>query len=333
MPLASTFNPSAPSATSGQGSAVLNRESLDDQLTVLEPQLTPVQSMLPKGTAKSTFEEWGVDTLSSPNDDGVSEDADVSSYDDKFASVARIGNYVQKFRRTFKVTEEQNAVTSAGPLNLVKAESKAMLEIKRDIEKALCSANDMQAQTAASVPYKLRGLGSWISNSAQTTNPVPSEYRTPAASILAAAPTEITLNDVMASIFNETGEVEGLTMVSGIDVRKKVAAFTRTEGTTRTSAYNVNQDATSRTVTLSVQLFETDFGFVRLVNGNSACLPTSGTAYILNPKFLELRTLTGLGLRSQRQENQGSGERGYVAANLTLVCKHPQAHGKIQYTP
>lgn len=331
MPLAATFNPSAPSATSGQGSAVLNRESLDEQLTILEPKNTPVQAMISKGTATSTFEEWGLDTLSAPNTDGVSEDADVTSYDDKFASVARIGNYVQKFRRTYKVTEEQNAVTSAGPLNLVKAEAKAMLEIKRDIEAAILSTNDMQAQTGAGVPYKMRGLGSWISSSAQSTNPVPSEYRTPSGSILGAAPTEITLNDVLASIFTETGEVEGLTMIAGVTVRKRIAEFTRTDNNASETVYNVTQDAKSRTVTLSVQLFETDFGFIRLVNGNPATMPSAATAYILNPKYLELRTLKGLGLRSQRQENQGSGDRGYVAANCTLVCRSPQAHGKISY--
>jgi len=331
MPLTSTFNPSAPAAKTGQGSAVVNRESLDDQLTVLEPQQTPVQAMLSKGTAKSTFEEWGIDTLSAPNTDGVSEDADVTSYDDKFASVARVGNYVQKFRRTYKVTEEQNAVSSAGPINLVKAESKAMLEIKRDIEAAILSDNEMQVQTSASAPYKMRGLGKWIQSTAQAVNPVPSDYRTPAASILAAAPTEITLNDVLASIFTESGEAAGLTMVAGTTVRKRVAEFTRTDNNASETVYNVNQDAKSRTVTLSVQLFESDFGFIRLVNGNPACMPSAATAYVLNPKYLELRTLQGLGLRSQRQENQGSGDRGFVAANVTLVCKQPQAHGKISY--
>ena len=332
MPLASTFNPSAPSGTTTQGSAVLNRESLDQQLTVLEPAKTPVQAMIAKGTAKSTFEEWGLDTYSDPNTDGVSEDSDVSSYDDPYASAARIGNYVQKFRRTYKVTEEQNAVDSAGPLNLVKAEAKKMLEVKRDIEAAILSDNEMQAQTGAGVPYKMRGLGKWILNSAQAVNPVPSDFRTPSGSILSAAPTEITLNDVLASIFTETGEAEGLTCVAGTTVRQRIAEFTRTDNNASETVYNVTEAATSRTVTLSVQLFQSDFGFIRLINGNPKCMPTAKTAYILNPAYLELRTLKGLGLRSVRQENQGSGDRGYVAANCTLVCKHPQAHGKIVYT-
>lgn len=331
MPLTSTFNPSAPSATTGQGSAVVNRESLDDQLTILEPQATPFQAMLSKGTAKSTFEEWGLDTLDAPDTSGVSEDADVSSFDDKFATVARIGNYVQKFRRTYKVTEEQNAVTSAGPVNLVKAEAKAMLEIKRDIEAALLSANEMQTQTAASVPYKLRGMGKWLLSTAQAVNPVPATYRTPAASILAAAPTELTLRDVLEAIFKETGEVQGLTMLAGTTVRNRVSEWARTSANPVESAYKINQDATSRTLTLSVQMFETDYGFIRLMNGNPACMPSPETAYIVNPKYLECRTLQGLGLRSKRLENAGSGERGYVAANLTLVCKHPAAHGKISY--
>lgn len=329
MPLTSTFNPNAPSATSGQGSAVANFEDLSSTLFLIEPKQTPITSMLSKEKASSTYPEWGLDNLSSPEADGVSEGADVDNYDDKFANVVRVGNYVQKFRRSYKVTEEQEAVSSAGPVDLANAEMKAMQEIRRDLEFAVASDNEMQAQTSGNVAYKMRGLGKWIQSSAQSVNPVPSDFRTPAASILGAAPTEITLNDVLASIFTETGEADGLTAVVGTTVRKRIAEFTRTDNNASETVYNVNQDAESKKVTLSVQLFESDFGFVRLVNGNPACMPSATTGYILNPKYLGLKSL--IPFRNKRQENQGGGERGYISGNYTLCVKHPQAHGKISY--
>lgn len=329
MPLTSTFNPNAPTATSGQGSAVANFEDLSSTIFLIEPTETPIQSMLSKEKTTSTYPEWGLDNLSDPSDDGVSEGADVDSYDDKFANVARVGNYVQKFRRTYKVTEEQEAVSSAGPIDLAHAEMKSMKEIKRDLEKAIASANEMQAQTSGGVPYKMRGLGAWIQNSAQSVNPVPAEFRTPSASILGAAPTEPTLNDVLASIFTETGEASGLTAVVGTSVRKKITDFTRTDNNASENVYTVNQDAEAKKVTLSVQVFESDFGSIRIVNGNPACMPSATTGYILNPKYLGLKSL--IPFRNKRQENQGSGERGYISGNYTLCVKHPQAHGKISY--
>jgi hypothetical protein len=329
MPISTSYNPNAPSAKTGQGSAIGNREDLSQELTLLAPEETPLLSLCAKSKATASYSEWVVDKLDSPSTDGVSEDADVTSFEDQFASRARLGNYIQKFRRTFRVSDIQNAVSSAGPADLVAAEAMALRNIKRDIEATIASSNEMQAQAGGGVKYKMRGLGKWIQDTAQATNPVPADYRTPADSILAAAPTEITLNDVIASIFTVNGEANALTCVAGTQLRKDVAEFTRTDNNASEGVYTVNQDATSRTVTLSVQLFESDFGFVRLVNGNPACMPTANTGYVINPKYLEFRTLIPLG--TTRLEDQGSGERGYVDMTGTLACKHPGAHGKISY--
>ena len=330
MPISATFNPNAPTAKTGQGSGIGNREDLSQSLTLLSPEETPLLTLCAKSTTTATYPEWVVDKLDAPSTNGVSEDADVTLFDDQFADRARIGNYVQKFRRTFRVSDIQNAVSSAGPADLVAAEAMALRNIKRDIEATIASDNEMQAQTSGSTPYKMRGLGKWIQSSAQSTNPVPSDYLTPAGSIISAAPTEITLNDIIASIFTVNGESNALTLVAGTELRKDVAEFTRTDNNTSENVYTVNQDATSRTVTLSVQLFESDFGFVRLVNGNPSCMPENGRGYILNPKYLEFKTLIPLG--TTRLEDQGSGERGYVDMTGTLLCKHPGAHGKISYS-
>jgi len=328
MPISSTYQPSAPTATTGQGSAVGNREDLSSILTILAPEETPVLSLCGKGKASSTFHEWTVDELAAPNADGINEGADVTAFSDKFASRARLGNYVQIFRRDYLVSNLQQAVTSVGPANVAQAEAKAMRELKRDIEFAICSANDRQAEDGVN-PYKMRGLGDWIDSAGPSD--VPASYRTPAASIEASALAESDLNDILGSIYTETGEMGNLTLVANVALRKVIANFSRDSNTTNTEIYRINQDAESKKITLSVSLFDSDFGVIRVVNGNPACMPTATTniGYVLDPKYLGFGSLIPMG--STRLENQGGGERGYVDMTGTLIVRSPLAHGKIAY--
>jgi len=330
MAISTTFAPNAPAAKTGQGSAIGNREDLSSELTILAPEETPILSMCSKGKATSTFHEWTVDTLDTPSTAGISEGTDVSAFTDKFAARARLGNYVQIHRRDYLVSNLQNAVTSVGPANVAQAEAKAMRELKRDIEATIASNNELTVENGAGVPYGVRGLGKWIQNGAQATNPVPSAYRTPTASVLTAALTESTLNDLLGSIYTQTGETGNLTMVANVALRKVIANFARIDDAT-TSSYVINEDAGSRKITLSVSLFDSDFGTVRIVTGNPACMPTGTTniGYVLDPKYLGYSTLIPMG--STRLENKGGGERGFVDCTGTLLCKTPLAHGKIAY--
>jgi hypothetical protein len=331
MAISTTYAPNAPTGRSTTGSAIGNREDLSNELTLLAPEETPILSLAGKGTAKSTFTEWTADRLAAPLTAGISEGSDVNSFSDKFAERARLGNYVQIFRRDFLVSNLQEAVTSVGPANVAQAEAKSMRELKRDVEARICSASDMTAEDGAGTPYTFRGLGSWISSTAQGVNPVPAAYRTPAASILASAPTETSFNDIIASIFSVNGEANALTLVANVALRKTISNFTRTSGTGGSEAvYNVQQNADSKKVTHSVQLYDSDFGIVKLINGNPDCMTANtNLGYLINPSFLQFNTLIPMG--ATRLENQGGGERGFVDMTGSLVCKHPGAHGKIAY--
>ena len=86
MSFSDTFDPSAPAAVTGQGSAISNREDLTDVLSILAPEETPILSTAQKSGASSTFVEWSVDKLADPSTAGVSEGADVTAFTDKFAS-------------------------------------------------------------------------------------------------------------------------------------------------------------------------------------------------------------------------------------------------------
>ena len=315
--------------TTNTGSAVSNREQLLDVLTILAPEETPILSMAPKSKATSTFVEWTVDKLNPVNTDGIAEGADVTSFTNQFENRARLGNYIQKFRSDFKVSDLQQAVDSVGPARIAEAEAKAVREIKRDIEATICSNNDRQAQSGGGLPYKMRGLGDWLDSAGPSD--VPSDYRTPADSIHASGPlTETLFNDIITSIYRVSGNNQSLTLVADTKLRRTISDFARAEGSTNALVYNVNQDAEAKKITLSVSLYDSDHGMVSIVNMNPDCAPDTSlkdTGYLIDPSMIGVAELIPLG--STMLENQGGGERGYVDAALTLLVKHPGAFGKI----
>ena len=68
-----------------------------------------------------------MDVLATPSSTGIQEGTDISTYTDKFAGRARLGNYVQLFRRDYMVSQLQQAVESVGPARIAEAEAKAII--------------------------------------------------------------------------------------------------------------------------------------------------------------------------------------------------------------
>ena len=318
--------------TTNPGSGVSNREDLTDVLSILAPEETPILSSASKQKASSTFVEWTVDSLSAPSTAGVAEGADVTAFTDKFSGRARLGNYTQKFRRDYMVSDLQEAVDSVGPAKIAQAEAKAIREIKRDIEATLAGTQDRSVENGAGTAYGLRGLGDWIDSAGPAD--VPATFRTPAASINATGTnfTETVLNTMISSIYRETGTVNDLMLVADTALRNEISDFARSGNAN--DVRNVNYNGNDTAIKLSVDLYQSDHGIVSVVNGNPDCMPavTGGTAngagYLVNPEYYGVHELIPLG--STRLPNMGGGERGYVDASLTLGVYHPGAHGYIQ---
>lgn len=332
MALSNTYEAS-PSAN------VSNREDLSDILTILAPEETPVLSSLAKTRASAVQYEWTVDKLAAVSTAGISEGVDVSTYSDEFTDRVRLGNYTQKFRRAYQVSDLQEAVDSVGPAKFAQAESKALRELKRDIEATLLSDNEQSVEDGSgSNPYKLRGLGKWIQNGAQALNPVPATYRTPADSVYdistSGAFTETAMNNIITSIYRVSGAMDGLTLVADTALRRIISDFARLDPDgdgAGTSIRNVNYNGESASIKLSVELYQSDHGIVSIVNMNPDCSPDTtnkNRGYFLNPEYASIAELIPVG--STVLPNMGGGERGYVDCALTLAVHHPGAHGKVE---
>ena len=316
--------------TTNPGSGVSNREDLTDVLSILAPEETPILSSASKQKASSTFVEWTVDSLSAPSTAGVAEGADVTAFTDKFSGRARLGNYTQKFRRDYMVSDLQEAVDSVGPAKIAQAEAKAIREIKRDIEATLAGTQDRAVENGAGTAYGLRGLGDWIDSAGPAD--VPAAFRTPSASINATGTnfTETVLNTMISSIYRETGTVNDLMLIADTALRNEISDFARSGNAN--DVRTVNYNGSDSEIKLSVDLYQSDHGIVSVVNGNPDCMPTSANTansfgFLVNPEYYGVHELIPLG--STRLPNMGGGERGYVDCSLTLGVYHPGAHGKV----
>tara|TARA_B110001452_G_scaffold266870_1_gene274902 strand:+ start:1360 stop:2358 length:999 start_codon:yes stop_codon:yes gene_type:complete len=322
--------------TTNTGSAVSNREELTDVLTILAPEETPVLSSASKKKSSATFTEWTVDALSAPVTTGVDEGADVTAFTDQFAGRARLGNYVQKFRRNFQVSDLQEAVESVGPAKIAQAEAKAIRELKRDVEATIIGTQDRSIENGAGTPYGLRGLGDWIDSAGPAD--VPANFRTPASSIYdistSGAFSELALNNLISSIYRETGNTNNLMLVADTGLRRTIADFARVSAGATENIRSVNYDGNRAEIKLSVEIYQSDHGLVSIVNMNPDTAPATlagGTSfndgYLINPEYYGVHELIPMG--STRLPNLGGGERGFCDCTLTLGVYHPQAHGKI----
>jgi len=322
MAFSNTFDTTSP------GSAALNREDLHDAITQLAPSETPVLSSAEKFKANATYVEWGVDKLSAPTTTAVAEGADVSNFDDKFENVARLGNYVHKLRRSYRVSDLQQAVSSVGPQDIARAELKAVKELKRDAEAALIGTQDRAAENGAGTAYTMRGLGDWLDSAGPSD--VPAAYRTPADSIHSSGTfTETILNRMVTSIYRVSGVTNSLTLVADTALRRVITDFSRAD--TITGAVRTNDNSyLNNMIKLAVGVYQSDHGLVTIVDMNPDCSPDTtnkDVGYLVNPEYYAVGELISLG--STRLPNPGGGERGYVDWTGTLKVSHPGAHGVI----
>jgi hypothetical protein len=318
MPKAASYN------TVGQ------REDLSDVLTILEPESTPFVSMANKATASGTFFEVQVDDLSTANFDGVNEGEDVTAFDNKAANRARIGNYIQKFRRTYAVSDIAELVDTAGVANeFAASEAKAVREIKRDLEAAVCSAQDRQADSGAGAPYKTRGMFKWLGVGGQPSD-VPT-FAQNVANDTTGTQTEATFNSVLQELYEANGMPGGqLTLIAGPQLKKEISDFARQAGGAG-FAFSVTQPAESKKITLQVNLYSGDFGDVAIVpsvflNRTSGSSTIDGDAGLLiDPEYVAIHTLKAES--NSELENQGGGRRGFCDVIAGLACHMPKAHG------
>src|SRR6056300_712821 len=192
------------------------REDLLDLLTRVDEKATPFMTLVNKGaTPRNTYIEWPVDVYDAPSLGGTVDGSDVSSYENHAANRALLSSYLQTFRRTAQVSRLAQEVSNVAGVSdeVAEAIAKKGVELLRDMESTCLSDQEHQADDGTN-PYLLRGLGTWIRDTAninaQVTHQVPADYRPAAGQYITTATaslTESNIQSVLQSIWNATGMV------------------------------------------------------------------------------------------------------------------------------
>lgn len=315
------------------------REDLADLIALVDAHDCPLVSGAKKGAKPgNTLMQWSADGYASSVSTGTVDGTDVSSsdYQNPGENRAILSNHVQIHRRSIRVSPLSVEISNVAGLKdeLANGIAKKLVELKRDMETTYLSENDAQADAGGSTPYLTKALGTWISASGGSVLQVPSGFRTPAGSIEETATTsnitDVTVQNVLASIYSQTGSIKNYTMPMGRTLKRAftdqltgVRTATDSNGITATQVRTFSPQ-TGKKVTLTVDVFEGDFGSVALVPDNF--MPAQTDGYVLDMDGLEIRY--GKLPEVKELPDSGGGPIRMIEAVAALVVYNPLAHGK-----
>lgn len=314
------------------------REDLSDVLVVADAKNTPFTSMARKGKKPvKTIFDWPVGQVPAPDTDSVPDGQPVNGVEDLSGNRALLHNRVHKLRRVVGCSEFAEDVNDPAGIasEFANAKANALLAVKRAMEAVFCGDQDC---SLSGTTHTTRGLGSWITNSAQTDQPVPSSYRTPAASINSNALTSLTEDDlraIMQSIYSQTGQMGDWDGLVGVDLKTLVSTFTIHDPNvaSKTQVRMFNTQLKDNTLHAVIDVIKGDFGQIRLhptlwnAWNNTTKVANTKRGYVLDMDDVAVRANKLPGFKPLPDDD--SGPRGVVSAIIASQLGNPLKHGKL----
>ena len=349
-----------PSFSSGK------REDLADLIAMVDAKDTPFTSMAPKGSKPgNTLFRWQVDRLPNAVSDqtGVVDGTDVDPNGASIQNFVKdgatqyryeISNHIQEFRKAVRVSPLtlDIAVVAGVRDELANNVAKGITMLKRDMEKTFCSNNLPKADNGTSQGYATRGLDSWI-RPVRTTGGVfandnylnfDDNFRTKAAATAGNATataestatvstlTEVTVQDILTAIYGETGQTRAYDALVGPVLKRAFTNLVYTErsssAASQVSVRTFNRDASASTYTASIDVFEGDFGSIRL--HPSLFLKNNFCGYVMPMELTEIRYGGSVAGVKELTDN-GGGPARLINAIAAVCVKNPLAFGKFDY--
>lgn len=333
--------------------ALALRQDLSDVIHIADKKKTVFLSQVPKGeTITNLLQEWPVDSFPAPSITGAVDEADTTNFQNLSAVAAKLQGRLHIIERPWKVSRLMQSATNqagVGPQQAAaKAMAKALVMVARDTE-TVCLGDGDSVLGTGTVGSQTRGLGKWISSSAQSDLPVDSAFRTPSGSIntstTTAAITDDTVTAVLQSMFDQTGDSDmKLVGICGSKIKRAFSGLTYFDKNADSSFLPLrryNADAADKAVTVAVDLLDTDFGNVALrlssfVNASGDPTSTASKCICLvvpmEEEMIRVRYAAGQAPHNDMLPNMGGGPRGLVQTTFNLECGNPLAFGKFAPT-
>ena len=320
------------------------REDLADLIAIADQKATPLVSAARKSTAPTNpLFSWLVDGYAAVDRSGVLSNEDATTFSNPAEQRARLYGRIQKLWRKPKVSDIAESVTDVAGIGIKRemanAVTRSLKEIARDLEAVFCSDQDSTEESGAT-PFKTRGLGSWISSSAQSDSgtAVPAAYRTPSTSISTATiadTTESVIQGLLQSVYEQTGKSKTFTLLCGPTLKRRFTEMTQVQFATSSPAAVVrtfNADLSDNKLEYKVDVFSGDFGEIMLVPSLYIRTDVSSAASLRSGFLVDM---DGVHIRYNRRPRYtplpdlGGGPRGVIDTIAALQVDNPLTHGKI----
>jgi hypothetical protein len=310
-------------------STVGNRESLKQDAELLAADITPVTGLLSHKAEKNKRPRTLMDKLKSVSTAGHIEGVNTNGGRDAFSQVREFEGQAQRITNPYSVSKEQEQEDSAVVSNMINAAQKSMIELAIDKEAVICGDQDKTADVPGTTAGVTHGLGALINATAATG--VDALYVTPAASIYSgtkAAFNDQALGAQIASMWSQSTMIQDLFLIAGADLREHIVQeFTRTAGAASQIDYNVNG---TTTIPWMVELIDSQFGQIKMKNGNPNALPSADRGYLIVPDLLYVSEYQGL--ESENYPFLGGDYTGSVDTRFALMTTGPNGLGKIKFS-
>lgn len=266
--------------------AVGNREELSDVVSRITPEDTPVYSLIKKGSCKTTHPEWEYDELAAP---GANIQLEGDEYN--FGATTpptRVGNHTQIMRKSFIISNTQEAENNAGRNEKTKEQKlKKGIELRKDTEFAIVDNN----ASVAGATRELGGLPSWIeTNVARGGSGANGGFNSGTGLTVAATNgtlrtfTKALLDDTMQSCYQAGANVTHASMSPYV---KRV--FTTFMSDSNVASFRYAASGSSNSIVATADVYEGDFGKVMMMP-NRVQATSAGVArnvFLLDPNMAE----------------------------------------------
>ncbi len=282
------------------GVGLHNREDLQDFITNISPTETPFVSGIGQTTAKAVQHEWLEHSLAA----ATNTTAVVEGNESTFATpttLTRSINVTQINEKTVAISRTQEKVNKAGMSSEVAYRVLLLTkEIKRDMEVTALqnTAGDYNTGTTT-VARRCKGFEAFVTTNTSTTT---------------LAPTQTVVNAELLNVWTAGGNPD--TLLVGGNNKQVISSFTT--GVTK------NLDAMERRLTTAVDVYESDFGVMKVVPDR---FDNTQTVKIVETGLWRLAVLSPLAVSPLAKT--GDTTKRLLNIEWTLECRAENGNGLI----
>jgi hypothetical protein len=278
------------------------REDVEDIIYQIDPTECPMLTSIGTSTASNTLHQWMQDSLAAVATNANIEGADAGTAS-TVTQTTKTAN-TQIFDKVVQVSGTAEAVGTYGRTSdLAYAIAKAGKEIKRDIEHSFVGAGQAGTAGNSSTARQLTSAANQIS--ANTTNTDSSNR----------ALTEALVLDVAQKVYEKGGNATQMQVTPSHSVT--VAGFATASGRNR-------DFGTGTTVVNSVDILVTPFSTISVVPNRFL---DANTVLMLDTEYWSRAVLRPM--QTIVLAKTGDSDKRQMLTELTLVCEHDEASGKI----